>query len=403
MNKKQVSNPYSIVGSIYTNYVFLSITIIVIMQFSDVISLQFDTNLIGIGYIASGLGIGKIIPLLVSGVLSDKFGRKIFIIAGSLLYVVFYIGFLLTTNIHVAFALTILVGIGNSFIDTGSMPALTECFPQSAGTANVLVKASVALGTFIIPFIVDFTYSNNIWHGWIFIIFAGAFTLNALYVSTREFPSTNVVISSKSDNGNETNYFLTKPKMAIEGICLILLGFTSTATFMIVQQWMPTIAIEATGMDKLDANKLVSYYSTGSIIACFVIAAVVKKLVKPVYCILLFPVLSCLVLGVFLIDITPTMCKIASFAIGFTAAGGALQLALVVMSQLFPTRKGFAVGTIYTLCGLSVIIGPLVIPTLVKNDASYAIVFNLVITAISVLLAAIVNYRYRKVIDMSKI
>ncbi|QIQ21134.1 MFS transporter [Zophobihabitans entericus] len=401
MSEKQPSNPYSIVGSIYTNYVFLSITIVVIMQFRDAIGLQFNTDVVGIGYIASGLGIGKIIPLLVGGVLSDKFGRKPFIIMGNLLYVVFYLGFLSTTNIHVAFALTVLVGVGNSFLDTGSMPALTENFPQSAGTANVLVKAAVALGTFIIPFIVAFVYMNDIWYGWAFITFAAAFALNAAFVSTRTFPSTKVVISAKA--GADSNYFIAKPKMSIEGIALILLGFTSTATFMIVQQWMPTIAIEATGMPALEANKLLSYYSLGSIIACFVIATVVKKLIKPVYCILMFPILSCIVLGVFLIDITPTMCKIASFAIGFTAAGGALQLALVVMSQLFPTKKGFAVGSIYTLSGLSVIVGPLVIPSLAVHNASYAIVFNLGVTALSVLFAAIVNVRYRKVIDMTKI
>ncbi|MBX4132934.1 MFS transporter [Frischella sp. Ac48] len=393
-------NSYSIAGSIYANYIIQSIALIVIMQFSAEISKQFGTDLIGVGYIASGIGFGKIFLMFIGGILSDIFGRKPFIYLGMCCYIIFFIGLLFCHDIETAFYLAMFIGAGNSFLDTGSMPALTECFPRSAGTASVLIKAFISIGTLVLPFIVTVFHIYQLWYGYAFIGFVVYLLINLLFLLPRTFPSSNTVICS--DKG-ESNYFIGKPNFWFEGICLIIMGFTTTATFVIILQWLPAIAEKGIGMDEISSKQLISYYSTASIISVFSTAYIVKKFVKPIYCIIILPLLSVVILSLFLMNLTPAMSFFVAIGMGLTAAGGVLQLTLVVMQQLFPDRKGLAVGTMYTLSGLSFVVIPLVIPKLAVTNVSYAILVDLIIALCSVILGVIVYSRFKKVVDMNKI
>lgn len=400
MNIIKNINRYIIAGTIYANYVIQSIALIVIIQFSTAISQQLNIDIIEIGYVVSGIGVGKMLLMFVGGVLSDKFGRKPFILSGMLCYLIFFIGMLFCANMHVAFVLAIIVGIGNSFLDTGSMPALTECFPASAGSASVLIKSFISIGSLVLPIIVSFFYQYQLWYGWAFIGFSLYLVLNGLLLIPQTFPKTATVI--KSTNG-DSNYFIRQPCFWFEGICLIIMGFTITATFAVILQWLPIIAEKGINMEPIAAKQLISYYSTASIIAVFAIAYLVKSWIKPIYCIILFPALSAIILVIFYFNLTPTMALIVAIGMGATAAGGVLQIALVVMQQLFPKRKGLAVGTMYTFCGLAFAVVPLVIPSLAEEQVSYAILANLAMALMSVVLGSIVYSRFRVVIDLTKI
>lgn len=395
-----INSPYSIAGSIYANYIIESIALIVIMQFSEEISAQLNTDLVGVGFVASGIGFGKILLMFAGGILSDRFGRKPFILMGMFCYIIFFSGILFCHNATVAFYLAMFIGAGNSFLDTGSMPALTECFPRSAGTASVLIKAFISMGTLVLPFIVTIFHTYHLWYGYAFLFFIACTILNLILLAPRKFPSKNTVICG---NEGHNDYFIGKPNIFFEGILLIIMGFTTTATFVIILQWLPAIAEKGIGMDQMAAKQLISYYSTASIISVFTTAYIVKKFIKPIFCIIILPLLSVLTLLIFLFNLNPTMSLIAAIGMGLTAAGGVLQLTLVVMQQLFPDRKGFAVGTMYTLSGLSFIVIPLIVPKLAMTNVSYAILVDLVVALSSVILGTIVYSRFKKVIDMKKI
>ncbi|WP_392566859.1 MFS transporter [Utexia brackfieldae] len=397
------NNPLPIVGSLYANYIIQSIALITIMQFSVPLMAQFHTDVQGLGKIAAGIGIGKVLFMFLGGVLSDKFGRKPFIYLGMICYAIFFLGMIHCTDTTVAFYLAVIVGAGNSFLDTGSMPALTECYPHSAGTASVLIKAFISIGTLVLPLIVTVIYQSQIWYGWAFIGFSVYLLINGLLLAPRRFPSKDTLIASADKTIPCGCYFTGQPKIYIEGLCLILMGFTTTATFVVIMQWMPEIAIRAVNMAEVEAKQLISYYSTGSIISVFLTAFLVKKFLKPVQCIIILPFLSACVLLVFYLSPTPLVCRICAFFMGVTAAGGVLQLTLVVMQQLFPKFKGIAVGVMYTLSGISFYIVPSVVPKLAATNVKYAILFDLFIACASVLLAIIVYSRFRLVIDMKKI
>ena len=66
--------------SLYMNYFIHGIGVIILAQNMAMLATKWHTNAGGVAVVISSLGIGRIIVLLVSGALSDKFGRKPFVI-----------------------------------------------------------------------------------------------------------------------------------------------------------------------------------------------------------------------------------------------------------------------------------------------------------------------------------
>ena len=142
---------------------------------------QWGTTETGALAVVSSLGIGRIINLLASGVLSDKFGRKPFVQLGIVTYFIFFVGILMSPNTVIAYILGILAGMANSFLDTGTYPGLMEIYPNSKGTSNVVLKAFISAGQFFLPFIVSFLAAAHMWYGWSFLIPATILVLTFLY------------------------------------------------------------------------------------------------------------------------------------------------------------------------------------------------------------------------------
>lgn len=155
--------------SLYLNYFIHGIGVIILAQNMEALAQHWQTTTGGVAVVISSLGIGRLIVLLVSGFLSDKFGRKPFVVLGVVTYLLFFAGILLSPSITVAYVFGILAGIANSFLDSGTYPALMEMFPDSKGTANVIIKAFISVGQFGLPLFVSFLVAGNYWYGWSFI------------------------------------------------------------------------------------------------------------------------------------------------------------------------------------------------------------------------------------------
>lgn len=245
----------------YLNYIVIGVSVIILSMNMDALMKQFGTDRTGFGLVVSGIGIGKFIVLFISGVLSDKFGRKPFILIGMVGFIVYFMGILLSPNVPIALFFAVLAGMCNSFIDAGTYPALMEIFPTSAGTANLAIKFFSAAGQFIMPFIFSFIIQKNLNYSLSFYIVIGYLVLNIVFMFTRGFPALSTQSGAAEKEVKRT--FYEKPKMAIEGVCLILMGFTSTTIFTVVQVWMAKVAEEYAGMSVAAASKMLTYFSLG--------------------------------------------------------------------------------------------------------------------------------------------
>ena len=378
--------------AMYINYFIHGMGAIILAQNIDFLMEQFNTNKAGVSYVISALGLGRLIVLFVSGVLSDKYGRKPFVLLGMGTYVLFMGGILISTNVTMAFFFALLAGMANSFMDAGTYPALTECFPNASGSANVAIKAFISAGQFILPWIISFLIANNLYYGWSFIFCIIVFVINGLFIFKLKFPEFKPV--EKAEAATEEVESNVKANFWIEGICLILIGFTATATFQVIANWLPSFAREVAGVEQTVSLKLISIYSTGSIVSVFVTSILVAKWIKQVRFTFIYPLISLIMLIVLWMFPSTITCIVAAFVIGFSAAGGVLQLALTSMSELFPSSKGKITGIVFTASSLASTIVPSITGILADINLSHVILFDMVITALGVVLALIVNIRY---------
>ena len=88
----------------------------VILMSLNMASLEtlWQTNAAGVSIVISSLGIGRLSVLLFAGLLSDRFGRRPFIMLGMCCYMAFFFGILQTNNIIIAYVFGFLAGMANS-------------------------------------------------------------------------------------------------------------------------------------------------------------------------------------------------------------------------------------------------------------------------------------------------
>ncbi|WP_042348101.1 MFS transporter [Bacillus massiliigorillae] len=387
--------------AMYINYFVHGMGAIILAQNMTFLTGQLHTDKAGVAYVISALGIGRLIALAISGVLSDKFGRKPTILVGMIVYVAFFVSILFAPNVQIAFVFALLAGIANSVLDAGTYPALMESFPTAAGTANIIIKAFISAGQFLLPVIIGLVITNNWYWGVSFLIPVALLVLNAIFILKSPFP--NHVVSKVKDGkeeGQATKVFASKPKFWVEGLAVIMIAFTATATFLIVQTWLPTYGEEVVGMTNTSALKLVSYYSAGSLASVFLTSYLVKSLIKPVYVVFVYPLMSLFVLlGVAFIQ-TPIMVVAGAFLIGFFAAGGVLQLGLVVMTEFFNGKKGTMTGIFMTMSSVASAVIPAVTGMLAESNVTNIIYFGAAVTFVGVLLSVVVLIRYRIVMKV---
>jgi Arabinose efflux permease len=384
--------------SIYLNYFVHGIGVIILAQNMDQLASHWNTTTAGVAVVISSLGIGRLLVLLVSGALSDKFGRKPFVLLGMLTYLLFFGGILISPSITVAYIFGILAGIANSFLDSGTYPALMEMFPESKGTANVIIKAFISAGQFLLPFMVSFLITNKIWYGWSFILCIAILVLNGIFLLfAGKFPE---VAKKEEVKEEKVEKKTSKGNIWIDGTLFILYGYIAQATFYLVSQWLSQYGEKVANMGATSSHALISYYSIGSLVCVFVTAALARKAVKEIQFLGVYTLISFVSLLLMYLVPSPVMCSIMSFIVGFSAAGGVLQLGLTVMAEFFPSGKGTITGFFYTAGSIASFTIPLFTGMMASNIANI-ILFDVVIALIGFVLAVLITLRYRRLFKTS--
>lgn len=354
-----------------------------------------------------GLGVGRLLVLFVMGTLSDKYGRKPFIALGGLFYIGFLVGILVSPSFEIAFMFAVLGGIANSTLDAGTYPALMEAFPKSPGSASILTKAAIAAGQSVLPIIMGIIMASEGYYGWSFILCCIILALNALVVLKMPFPNHKITPEQEEKDlqtiTEEAPTLKHESNFWIEGICFIVIGFTSTATFYLVSSCLKDFSQTVAGMDSAGAVKAFSSYGLGTLASVFLTSILVKSLIKPVYIVVVYPLLSMLMLIGLYLNPTPTMCIVGGFVLGFTAAGGVLQLALTTMAEFFPSGKGKVLGIFFTSSSVATTVIPFLIGWISTNfGLRYIMLSDAIIAGLGTLLAVVVLMRYRMIFNVNK-
>lgn len=385
---------------VYLNYFLLGMVNIILVSNMDSLTKQWQTDSAGISYLIAIIGIGKLLTYAGAGRLSDRIGRKPLILFSSLMMGIFLFAVPMAPSYQVALVLAFLAGVGNSAMDAGSYPALIEVFPKSAGSASVMVKAFIAAGTALLPFMILFFAERELFFGYAFFVPAAIYLLAMLVLLPAKFPNHLKPQQSTNKQTDENQpIFKSEPKFSKEGLALILIGFTSTGLFTVAQIWLPSYGEEVLGLSTANAIKLLSTYSLGSLLSVLTLAIILKKWVRPVTIIVIYPLITFTAIITILTVKLPLVATIAAFFIGLSTAG-IFQLAIAIMTELFWQKKGRVTGLIATAAGLASVVMPLLTGLLSKSgNISIIFIFDAFLAVIGFIAAAYVYYRYQKVVE----
>ena len=335
--------------------------------------------------VIAALGLGRLISLPFSGPLSDKYGRKLSGIIGVLCYVAYFFGMANSTSMAMGYAFAVIGGIANSFLDTCVSPTCMEIYVNNPSIANMFTKFSMCISQFLLPFLIGFVAAANMSYRTIFIVAGVAIFIDGILILFLPFPERNAA-------GAGAKKEKAKIKITPAAFAAILIGFTSSSTFML---WLNCNQELGKLYNLSDPAKIQSFYAVGTFAAILCSSVFIKKGLKEINILIIYPLISFIMLGLCYFIQNPTICLIGGFVIGFAGAGGVLQLAVSTTAEFFPENKGTATSmvmiassvanyTILTLAGY-------ITKTAGTSAPRMILLLNMAVTFIGILLALFVK------------
>ncbi|ECD7119464.1 MFS transporter, partial [Salmonella enterica subsp. enterica serovar Dublin] len=283
---------------------------------------------------------------------------------------IFFIGILYAQTIFVAYACGFLAGMANSFLDAGTYPSLMEAFPRSPSTANILIKAFVSGGQFLLPIIISLLVWANMWFGWSFLLAGAIMLINALFLLRCPFPPyPGRILKPKISQAPVTGVHHCS---LIDLISYTLYGYISMATFY-----------------------LLSIYTCGSLLCVFITAPLVRKTIRSTTLLMFYTFISFIALLTVCLHPQTYIVMIFAFVIGFSSAGGVVQIGLTLMASRFPQEKGKATGIYYSAGSIATFTIPLITARISEMSIAHIMWFDTGIAAAGFLLALFIGYRSR--------
>ena len=334
--------------------------------------------------VIAALGLGRLISLPFSGPLSDKFGRRLSGIIGVICYAAYFMGIAFAPSMGVAYAFAIVGGIANSFLDTCVSPTCMEIYVNNPSVANLFTKFSMCISQFLLPFLIGFVAAANMSYRTIFIVAGAAIFIDGILILFLPFPERNAKGTVKKEK--------TKLKITPAALAAILIGFTSSSTFML---WLNCNQELGKLYNLSDPSKIQSFYAVGTFAAILCSSVFIKKGLKEINILIIYPLISFIMLGLCYFIQNPTICLVGGVVIGFAGAGGVLQLAVSTTAEFFPENKGTATSmvmiassvanyTILTLAGY-------VTKTAGTSAPRMILLLNMAVTFVGILLALFVK------------
>lgn len=384
MNKRTLSL------SLYLNYFVHGIGLIILTQNMQALSQHWNSPLATVSYVFSGIGIGRIFAYFIFGNLSDRFGRKVFVNIGMLSYLVFFLGMAFVSNIQVAYALAIVAGIANSALDSGTYATFIE-MGGNQGSANILIKAFMSIGEFILPLFIATLEANQAWYGWSFMLAAAVLVFNLFFLNRQTFPQRNLADDATAVAAQQ----LPKSRRILASLGLAGYGYTSMALMILYTQWISLFVTKTYGFGPVLAHLLLSLYSIGSITGVIVIFILLRAGFAERKLLVGMNVGSLVTLAVVCYAAVPWLSMIASFAFGFLAAGGAMQIGLNIFLRLYPHIKGTITGTFFTFGSVAAFTIPLITGWLSKQSIAAAMRSDLVVAVAGLICVAVTAWALR--------
>lgn len=401
--------------SVYFVYLTHGIQAIVISQNSANFQQQWGVDAGGISGVIAWTGLGKLISVWICGEISDKIGRKIMIVLGAIMYILFFAILLTTHSAGLAGFAAFMAGVATSFFDGACYPVAQETWVKAPGTAVILIKGVISVSGAIYPILVANAAGTGNWRGLIVLpivmsVIVLVVALIAPYVYDDELKqmkkektqdSSAKIVDEDAIRGKAR---IKSPIPFAVVVGCALYGFIAMATMYSAQQYLKSFGLTVLGMSEMSASFLTTLYTIGSFVAVVVWGVAMAALRWRTLVVLLIDLAGSVVAYLLVVLFhTPGMVRFAAFAIGFFAAGGALQCGVALIQEFHPGAKGRNLGIYYTFMGLASYVMPLLAQAFYNaagGDEAQAVInemsVNLVLAIIGLVFMVFLAVKYKK-------
>lgn len=403
---------------VYLVYLTHGIQAIILSQNLDQFVLQWGTDKAGVYSAIAYTGLGKFLFIWICGELSDRLGRKVMILLGAVMYIIFFGALLTTESYTVAIVAAFLAGAATSFFDGACYPALQESWTSSPGTAVILVKGVISVSGLIYPLLVVQFRASGDWTMGIIIplvlaCIVLAVALIAPYSYDEELKARKAASKGKAVEEKKTEKmldadaqramarFVVQPPRIISVGCA-LFGFIAMAAMFSAQQLLTRYGLVVVGMDDLASAALTSLYTAGSLIAVLTWGIFMSRFRWRTLTVLMVDMVGSVFAYALVCSVqSAIVVQVSAFAIGFFAAGGALQCGIALMQEFSPGNKGRNVGIYYTFMAAASYVLPVIQSMLTSSSDEgqaivYSLLLNLTLTIIGTAFMAVLALNYRK-------
>ena len=340
--------------------------------------------------VIAAIGLGRLIAFPFAGPLSDRVGRRIPALIGCVMYAVFLLGITYTRNLYLGYAMAIISGMANSFLDTSITPSCMEIFKEKGTIANIFTKLSISIAQFLLPFAIGFVAARSLPFNLVFLATAVIIIVDGIALCFLPFPPFEK--PEKAESGEKEKMHFTP-----SAVILVILGFTTSTTFML---WMNCNQELGLLYGLSDPSKIQSFYAVGIVLALFVNAALLNRGLKPSKILIIYPTIALVTLAVVYFVQTPWICLAGGALMGFFAAGGVLQLVTAVANEMFPKNRGVITSIVMissSIANFTILnVASLLTRMGGTNGPRLVLLLNIAVTLVGIILAVILNTRIEK-------
>ena len=252
-------------------------------------SAAYAAGLAAVSTAVAWVGFGKFVSVWIGGEISDRVGRKKLMIGGAFLYILCFIGFLMTKSAMVASICGFLSGVATSgFWDAAGYPAVQEAYPKAPGSALIGIKFFVSLSGMIYPlFAVQMAAGGN-WKMNIMLPLVMSVICLVLAAIVPFAYDDKKKAASGEDGSHKQNAaqaeieaakaaMLVKPSKFVVFLVMFY-AFLCMSIMYGAQQYTKAFGMAVCGLTELQAAGMTSVYTIGSLCAVVFWAFMMAKL-----------------------------------------------------------------------------------------------------------------------------
>lgn len=360
---------------------------------------EFQLTSAQLGWVFSSNTFGLFVGAAMGGILSDRYGRRIVLLASMICFGIFSIGTALATEADFLILMRFLTGLGLG----GAMPNIIAMTAESGGAKGsasrvTMVTAGIPLGGSLASLQAwlggaDFEWREIFWVGGILPILVGIAMMFLLtesedYRRAKEGPDQ----SSKGSIGA-----LFGDGRRAQTILLWVSFFFTLVVLYLILNWLPSLLVDK-GFTRSDATLGTLLFAFGGAIGAVVLGWMMANIGWRLIVAFAYLGVAVSLFAMSLVTIDFALMLIVSFAIGFFVIG-AQYLLYGLSPRLYPTEvRGKGVGWGVAIGRLGAIAGPALAATMLSMGGSGAqvLVSMMPVIGIAFLAALLLTWNLRQ-------